>query len=300
MTVFQHEQESLTVREIEGLVSRLGACFDPSVLEATRKIYGPLIATESGLAVERDVRYGPHERNLLDLYGTGLKGPVVVFVHGGGFSGGDKRMDNLFYSNVGYALAGRGIQTVLANYRLTPEAVWPSGIEDIAKIVAWANSQLDCTSLGRPLVLVAQSAGASHAAGYIFGDSTFSEAVSSLAGCALLSGLYRMEDVDLAGAASYFGEAQGTRAARSPIRSVRKIPFPVLLTVSEFDPGDFACHSYELAKALARANGVGPRFSWLRGHNHVSTVLGIGSPQDDVLDTLCEFVERCAGTKVLA
>ncbi|MEJ5297644.1 MAG: alpha/beta hydrolase, partial [Armatimonadota bacterium] len=39
-----------------------------------------------------NVRYGAHERNVLDLWkapGNGAA-PLVVFIHGGGFVGGDK------------------------------------------------------------------------------------------------------------------------------------------------------------------------------------------------------------------
>ena len=40
-----------------------------------------------------DVRYGPHERNVLDLYlaKSDRPTPLVLYIHGGGFRGGDKR-----------------------------------------------------------------------------------------------------------------------------------------------------------------------------------------------------------------
>ena len=43
-----------------------------------------------------DVRYGPHERNVLDLWLTDSAepAPLVIYYHGGGFRGGDKRSIN--------------------------------------------------------------------------------------------------------------------------------------------------------------------------------------------------------------
>src|SRR5437879_1416694 len=39
-----------------------------------------------------DVKYGPHERNVLDFWKADTKepAPVVVAIHGGGFMAGDK------------------------------------------------------------------------------------------------------------------------------------------------------------------------------------------------------------------
>lgn len=40
-----------------------------------------------------NVKYGPHERNVLDIYQakSGKPTPLVVYIHGGGFVGGDKK-----------------------------------------------------------------------------------------------------------------------------------------------------------------------------------------------------------------
>ena len=44
-----------------------------------------------------DVRYGEHERNVLDLYlaKSDKPTPLVLYIHGGGFRGGDKRTLNV-------------------------------------------------------------------------------------------------------------------------------------------------------------------------------------------------------------
>lgn len=42
--------------------------------------------------IYRDVAYGDHERDVVDLYQADSEGPtpVYVYIHGGGFRGGDK------------------------------------------------------------------------------------------------------------------------------------------------------------------------------------------------------------------
>ena len=42
---------------------------------------------------ERDIKYGPAQRNLLDVFTTETDSsaqPVLIFVHGGAFAAGDK------------------------------------------------------------------------------------------------------------------------------------------------------------------------------------------------------------------
>ena len=81
-----------------------------------------------------NARYGPHERNVLDVWKakTGRPAPVVVFIHGGGFTAGDK-------TGVPPALLTQclkaGIAVASINYRYSTIAPYPAPMEDGARAV---------------------------------------------------------------------------------------------------------------------------------------------------------------------
>ena len=72
----------------------------------------------------------------LDLYTpTGLKGePIVVFVHGGGWTRGDKSQ----YRSLGQAFAACGVALAAVNYLLAPQANADAQATDIDRAVKWA------------------------------------------------------------------------------------------------------------------------------------------------------------------
>ncbi|MCL7463251.1 alpha/beta hydrolase [Pseudomonas sp. NW5] len=110
----------------------------------------------------RDIAYGPHPRQRLDLYQPlePLPGrPLVVFFYGGSWNSGRKE-DYLF---AGEALAARGVSVAIADYRLNPEVTWPGFLEDCAQAVHWAHQRR--AELGaEALYLMGHSAGAYNAA----------------------------------------------------------------------------------------------------------------------------------------
>jgi len=79
-----------------------------------------------------DVKYGPHERNVFDLWlaKSDRPTPLVIYYHGGGFRGGDKRTINP--SLLKQLLAG-GVSVAAANYRLTNVAPFPAQMHDCAR-----------------------------------------------------------------------------------------------------------------------------------------------------------------------
>lgn len=81
-----------------------------------------------GATEHRDVRYGPHqERNTLDLFVPKSAAPVplVIWVHGGAWSGGSKDGNN-----PALPLLADGYAVAAVNYRLSQHAVFPAQIED--------------------------------------------------------------------------------------------------------------------------------------------------------------------------
>ena len=89
-----------------------------------------------GVQVVRDLDYvlGGHERNRLDLYRPERAAgplPVIVWVHGGGWTNGDKaRLPIASFATNGFAIAA-------INYRFSQHAIFPAQIHDCKAAVRW-------------------------------------------------------------------------------------------------------------------------------------------------------------------
>ncbi|GMW02910.1 MAG: hypothetical protein AMXMBFR84_40460 [Candidatus Hydrogenedentota bacterium] len=79
-----------------------------------------------------NVSYGPHERNVFDIWlaKSEKPTPLVIHYHGGGFRGGDKRSINPALLKT---LLANGITVAAVNYRLTDTAIYPAQMLDCAR-----------------------------------------------------------------------------------------------------------------------------------------------------------------------
>jgi acetyl esterase len=87
-----------------------------------------------------NVKYGPHERNVLDLWKakSTRPTPLVVFIHGGGFrAGGKEALSAALLSG----LLAKGISVMAINYRLSPEVSFPAHYMDCARAIQFARSK---------------------------------------------------------------------------------------------------------------------------------------------------------------
>jgi acetyl esterase len=80
----------------------------------------------------QNASYGPHERNVLDLWKarSAEPAPLVLFIHGGGFRQGDKKGLN---PNSLKAYLDAGFSVAAINYRLTTTAPAPAAYLDCGR-----------------------------------------------------------------------------------------------------------------------------------------------------------------------
>ena len=91
-------------------------------------------------ATFNDITYGPHERNQLDVWQAKADAltPLVIFIHGGGWHGGDK--SEVPPKLLGFLLA-RGVSVASINYRYTSIAPLPAPVHDAARAVQFLRTK---------------------------------------------------------------------------------------------------------------------------------------------------------------
>lgn len=277
--------------EIREKLRAFGTELTPGMLGGTQELYRALQpGLPSHAVVTRDLFYGPHARNRLDVFtrDDGLtNAPVLVFVHGGGFVMGDKTTEGSpFYDNIGAFAVDSGYVGVTITYRLAPEVSWPAGGEDVALAVDWLRENIAQYG-GNPdrIVVMGQSAGAVHVADYVARLSP------KVAGAIMCSGIYNVASAEVNQfQKAYYGEDPAGYGQASSVAGLIQSKTPMLMTVCEFDPVDFQRQAADFVSRYTTARNAFPRLHWLHGHNHLSPVLEIGAPDSDLERYITEFI----------
>jgi acetyl esterase/lipase len=272
--------------------------------QRTAELYAPLQPKEpyAWLEVTRDLKYGPHERNALDVFTTNdaeagksvVAKPVIVFVHGGGFARGAKRTDGTpFYDNIGLWAVGADFVGVTLNYRLAPQSTWPSGIEDLRAAVAWLKA--NAVGFGgdpNKIVLWGHSAGAAHVADYV-ANAAKRSVDAGIAGAVLTSGFYDL-GTEVSVWKVYYGEDVSTYAERSSLPGLVATNVPLFVNDAELDPDMFREETDKLVAARAAAGKPIERVH-LTGHSHISETYAVGTGDRSLAGPVLEFVRRVSG-----
>lgn len=125
----------LALAAIAILALVLTACAPPAPARA-------LVPRELGAATqpdEVDLSYGPDEAHLLDIYRTdaATRRGTIVFVHGGGWTKGDKAGLTSGMFGIFLRQLARGFDLVSVDYRLAPAHPYPAARDDVALAVSW-------------------------------------------------------------------------------------------------------------------------------------------------------------------
>ncbi|MDH4107150.1 MAG: alpha/beta hydrolase [Gammaproteobacteria bacterium] len=276
-------------------IERYGDTFADSQIGGLRAIYKQHLR-EAGFPqpeVERDIAYGEHPQQRLDVHRT-LEptedpAPVLVFVHGGAFVRGDKG-DGEIFDNVLNYFSRHGIVGVNVNYRLAPEFQWPSGAEDLAAVLGWIRDNAGRINAdpGR-IFLLGHSAGAAHVAQYTFMETLQpAGGADGLAGSVLISGVYSGSGSDSMPA--YYGDDESLWPARVPSAHVDGRAVPLFIVDAQYDRLAMQKEAVDLIQAVCERDNRCPRHKQVPGHNHYSIMYSFNTADDSIAGDVLQFI----------
>jgi acetyl esterase/lipase len=213
-------------------------------------------------------------------------------VHGGGFTGGARRIGtNPYYDNIMLWAVKNGMIGVNTTYRLAPQHPWPAAQEDLAATLKWVRENIAARG-GDPnrIYLMGHSAGAAHVAQYL-GHPQFHVAPGGgIAGAILVSGLFDPSTADPnPPLQAYFGKDRSAYAARSAVPGLVAARPSIMVAYAQLDPADFHTQAKQLHTALCAAGPCRPLLE-LAGHSHMSEVYSINTADTGLTDAIRDFV----------
>lgn len=231
-------------------------------------------------------------RHRLDLYVPKGKRdvPVMMFVHGGGFTVGIKDQ----YAFVGQVFASYGIATAVISYRLSPKTSYPGHVQDVARAFAWLRAHVSEYG-GTPdkIFISGHSAGATLVA-MLGSDPAYlrevGESLDHVAAVIPISGSFTQS-----GRSAMFQSPtpvdREVVANASAINHVAGPHPPFLILYGDMDMPRTGEDAVQMAKAL-KAAGNSAEVHEIGGHAHMDMITGVMNPADDGLRFILKFVSR--------
>jgi triacylglycerol lipase len=280
--------------EIAAKVRAAGHAMSPAAGAEYAKMFGP--DYWNGMTITRDVAYGSDPLQKLDLFvpeTRDTKRPTLLFVHGGGFVGGDKH--GPFYpDNITAWAAKHGMVGVNINYRLAPKDPWPAAAQDVASAVAWVHANIGRYG-GDPdrIILWGHSAGANDVADFVARPDLQGPAAASVRGAIMLSPFYAI-DPGPAPKHAYYGSDKDLQSAARVIAGLERSTTPLFLADSEFDPEPFQAFVGAARGRLCQVAARCPAYVHLLNRNHFTEGMSVGTSDT----TLTDAIERWLNEKV--
>ncbi len=270
----------------------IGPAVDPM---ATAAIYAdaPRAFGPADVTVSDEIAYGPEDGHRLRVYegnnrnSPGVGAPIILLVHGGGFSRGD--LNNLAHMAIHFA--GLGFVAVNMTYPLSPEHTWPSGAEAVHAAVEWIHANIgDYRGNPAQLYVYGHSAGGNHVANYVLRPSLSSTQGDRVAGAILASPALQLPGAPDEVGSDYYDVDGRTLADMRVLDNIETGSIPVLITVAEFDPRGFHRSTAQLLTRLIEDFGAQPRLRQMPGHGHISYVSAVGTRDRLLEEELMDFM----------
>nr|ANI19854.1 EstDZ2a [uncultured Acetothermia bacterium] len=225
-------------------------------------------------------------KHRLDLFvPDGLQdAPVLIFVHGGGWTSGDKNL----YAFIGQAFAAQGFATAVINYRLSPQVQHPAHIEDVARAFSWVYKNIARYGGNPEKIFVTGHSAGGHLTALLALDEKYLQAhgltLAAIKGAIPISGVYDVTPV-LALYRTVFGADPDQRWDASPLAHVGPNKPPFLILYAQFDFPGLGLQAQQLFAELRTHNNEAT-LTEIPNRDHVTIVATIGASNDPTTEEI--------------
>ncbi len=255
--------------------------------------------SDNGSTVIHNIPYSSsnNPKQSLDLYqpSKATNTPVLIFIHGGGWTEGDKNLEvdgHRIYEDIGNIFARAGILTAVINYRLIPVVSWREQLRDVAAAVSWVRDHAaEYGGDASRLFVSGHSAGAQLAARVAL-DPDLLGGKKDVAGVIAVSGAgYEIEKRLSYYARRFQGKASDDQWPKeaSILRFVDSGSPPFLILYGSKEPRDFREQALKLSETCA-AQGVPAKLIEIPDQNHFETAEGLSRDDGLSVKAMLEFM----------
>ncbi|WP_421704609.1 alpha/beta hydrolase [Aliiroseovarius sp.] len=248
----------------------------------------------------RNQPYGAGPLQKLDAYlpEHRANAPLVVMVHGGGWVGGDKRTLPVWRRKAAY-WTGLGAIFVSVNYRLVPEVMPDTQVQDMAAALALVQRSAKAWG-GDPerIVLMGHSAGA-HLVALLAADPAREGARPWLGTVALDTAAYDVETLMQNQPSRLYQQAFGPDPAiwqaASPLARLQRGVGPLLLVCSQ-KRGPACPASHGFAQAVTARGGAARVLPQPLNHLAINAGLGAKGPYTEAVEAFLQEIGFWGGS----
>ena len=263
----------------------------------------PIVPKAGAIRIVRDIIYRKDAKdtkgwNKLDLYLPKTKGfATIMWIHGGGLHSGDKSK----IETVAKRFVAEGYGVVSINYRLYPDARYPTQIQDAAKAFAWVHGNIAGKGGNPDRIFVAGGSAGGHLTALLAVDGSFLKqhglGSANIRGAIPISGLMDVSRVGAERRKGIWGNDPKTYRRASPLHHARKDAPPLLLMHAEHDSEDRRSQNQEMYDALVKVKHPNVAIHELKDRTHNNVRPHLAGRNDPGASLILAFLKKHSADK---
>ena len=248
--------------------------------------------TRDRLDCALDVRYGPGEKETLDIFpapgsGSGPGAPVLLFIHGGYW----RAMDKSDYSFIADVFQPAGAVTVVINYDLCPSVTLDTIVEQSNRSIAWTFRNIEEYGGDPCRLFVSGNSAGGHLTAMALAHDWEAEGLPAdiIEGAMPITGVMDCEPVlDITVNEQVRLDPEAARRL-SPLRNPPRQFLPLLVAVGGAEPPLWIGMSDDYA-ALCRKHGIDVEYLEMPDHDHFDISRAVGDPESPLAHAMLRMM----------